>query len=220
MLMNLLYFHVENSMKNMIFYILTILLSMVALTACGTLSHEVKESQNPPSVQAPIKAPDQVEEQTNLALKQARQLLSEKDYIGTINLIQEEIRKGGSEKALAKEYLQAVNASLSQAETFMSEGHYQNAALLLKTVQNSYPRNPKLKKQVTATPEQLKVKIDFCTDNLMEAGLIAYRSGEFATAINIWQQVLAIDPQHQVAQSSIQTTEQQLSKLKSLNKND
>jgi cytochrome c-type biogenesis protein CcmH/NrfG len=50
----------------------------------------------------------------------------------------------------------------------------------------------------------------------MEAGLVAYRSGEFAAAIDIWQQVLEFNPQHQAAKDSIQTTERQLVNLKAL----
>ena len=202
-------------MKSMIFYILTVLLSMVTLTACGILPHEGKELIELPNVQTA----DQIKQNTTRTREQARRLLSQKDYIGTIDLIQKELRKGVDEKVLSKEYLQAANTSLSQADTLMKGGHYSKAALLLRTVLGSYPRSLKLQEQVAASPAQIKVKIDLCSDKLMEAGLLAYRSGELAASVNIWQQILEFDPQHKAAQNSIQTTQQQLSKLKALNNN-
>ena len=202
-------------MKSMIFYILTVLLSMVTLTACGILPHEGKELIELPNVQTA----DQIKQNTTRTREQARRLLSQKDYIGTIDLIQKELRKGVDEKVLSKEYLQAANTSLSQADTLMKGGHYSEAALLLRTVLGSYPRSLKLQEQVAASPAQIKVKIDLCSDKLMEAGLLAYRSGELTASVNIWQQILEFDPQHKAAQNSIQTTQQQLSKLKALNNN-
>lgn len=147
-------------------------------------------------------------------------MLSNKYYIDTIDLIQKEIRKGVDEEVLGKEYLQAANACLSRADTLLKDGQFSEAGFLLKTVHDSYPQSGKLQGQIAASPAQIKVKIDFCTDKLMEAGLLAYRSGELAPAINIWQQVLAVNPQHQAAQNSLHTTRQQLSKLKALNSTD
>jgi hypothetical protein len=178
---------------------------MVLLTACVTQPHKSAELPGPP-VQASTEAVDW--------------LLSNKYYIDTIALIQKEIRKGVDEEILGKEYLQAANACLSRADTLIKDGHDSEAGLLLKIVQDSYPQSPKLQGQIAASPAQIKVKIDLCTDKLMAAGLLAYRSGELASAINIWQQVLAFDPHHQAAQNFLQTTQQQLAKLKALNSTD
>jgi len=171
-------------------------------------------------VQAPTESPDLSAQNNTLARQQARQLLAKQNYVGTIKLIQVEIHKGIGEQVLAKEYIQAANGSLSQADTLIKKEDYPKAALLLRTVRDSYPKSIELQQQITASPVQLTNKINFCTEELMEEGLIAYRSGEFATAINVWEQVLAISPKHQAAQSSIQTTQLQLSNLKSMdNKN-
>ncbi|MGK2905382.1 MAG: tetratricopeptide repeat protein [Desulfuromonadales bacterium] len=149
--------------------------------------------------------------------QRARQLLDAQDYTGTIYFIQDELSKGLDEQALAKEYLQAVNASLVEAELLMKQGHYQRAALLFKTVRDSDLRSLELQQQITASPTQLTDKINLCTEKLMDAGLVAYRSGDFAKAIDSWEQVLKFNPQHQAAQNSIQTTQLQLAKLKALN---
>jgi tetratricopeptide (TPR) repeat protein len=203
-------------MKRIIFYILTILLSMAALTACATLPQAVTA---PPekNVQAPIDESDLATQSNTRLQQQARQLLIEQDYLGTIKLIQNKIGTSIDEQLLAEEYLLAANNCLDQASTLMEQGHYQKSALLLKVVQDSYPQDLKLQQQVSASPAQLRDKINICTEKLMEAGLAAYRSGEFATAIDVWEQVLAFNPNHQAAQNSVQTTQLQLSNLESMN---
>jgi len=144
-------------------------------------------------------------------------LLDKQDYNGTIDFIRNEIRKGLEEQVLAKEYLQAANAILVEADLLMRQEHYQRAALLFQSIQDSYPLSLELQQQITASPAQLTEKINLCTERLMDAGLVAYRSGDFAKAIDSWEQVLKFNPQHQAAQNSIQTTKLQLAKLKALN---
>lgn len=143
--------------------------------------------------------------------------MDKQDYNGTIDFIRNEIRKGLEEQVLAKEYLQAANAILVEADLLMRQEHYQRAALLFQSIQDSYPLSLELQQQITASPAQLTEKINLCTERLMDAGLVAYRSGDFAKAIDSWEQVLKFNPQHQAAQNSIQTTKLQLAKLKALN---
>jgi len=178
---------------------------------------DLSKQQN---VQTPIKAPDLSRQNDQKTQQRARQLLDEQDYTGTIHLIQAAIGQGTDEGTLSKEYLQAANGSLVQAEALMKQRHYPRAALLFKVVQDSYPQSPELQQQITASPAQLADKINLCTEKLMEKGLFAYRSGEFTTAIDLWQQILELNPQHQAAQDSIQTTRLQLAKLKALNSKD
>jgi tetratricopeptide (TPR) repeat protein len=180
------------------------------------LPHETSVSPKQAKTQEPIKSLEQPGQSTTLTQQRAHQLLNQKDYIGTINLIQNEILKGADEQAFAKEYLQAANSSLIQADTLANQGYYSKSALLLRTVQDSYPKSSELQQQITSTPAQIAEKIDLCTEELMEAGLVAYRSGEFSAAIDVWTQVLELNPRHQAAQNSIQTTQLQLSNLKTL----
>ncbi len=152
--------------------------------------------------------------------EQARQLLHQGDYAGTMNLIQQEVAKGMDEKEFSSAYLKAARGSLAEADILMTDGHYAKAASLLQTVQKSYPQGPILQEQMAISPAQLQLKIDVCVEKLMEAGLLAYRSGELATAIKIWQQVFDVDPQHQAAQKAIQISRQQILKIKSLSATD
>lgn len=188
---------------------------MATLTACGMPAHERNETAKK-TVQAPIHLAERSQQRTSLARQQVHQLLIEQDYVGTIKLIQDKIGNGLDEQVLAEEYLKAANGCIDQAESLLQQGVYAKAALLLKTVQESYPQSPELQQRLATSPAQLTNKIDICTEELMEAGLVAYRSGEFTTAIDAWAQVLEFNPDHQTAQSSIQTTQLQVSNLKSM----
>lgn len=179
------------------------------------LPHEVTDSPKK-NVQAPTESPDLPTQSHALALQQAQQLLDELDYTGAIKLIQRNISEGMDEQVLAKEYLQAANASLGQTSTLMQQGHYSKAAHIFTTVQESYPQNIQLQRQITVSATELTSGISLCTAKLMEEGLAAYRSGKFVTAIDLWEQVLKFNPGHQAAQNSIQTTRLQMANLKSM----
>jgi len=143
-------------------------------------------------------------------------LLDEQKYAGAVNLIRDEISKGAGEQALAEEYLEAVNTCLESADGLLKTGDYPDAAVLFKTVLDGYPKDSELQQQVALTRTQIEGKLNTCAERLMEAGLVAYRAGEFTKSINIWQQILAFNPQYQAALDAIETTKQQLSTLKTL----
>lgn len=144
-------------------------------------------------------------------------MLDKHEYAGAVNFIHEEVRKGAEEQALAEEYLQAANTSLERANELMKRAEYPGSAGLYKTVLDAYPKAPELQQRVLLTSTQIADQLDICAENLMEAGLVAYRAGEFTRGIEIWQQIIAFNPQHQAALDAIETTEEQLSRLKTMN---
>ena len=151
------------------------------------------------------------------AQKQARRLLEDQEYADTVNFIHDEVSKGAEEQALAEEYLQAANTCLEHADKLMNTADYPGAARLFKTVLDGYPKAPELQQRVILTSTQIADQLNTCAENLMEAGLVAYRAGEFTKGIDIWQQILTFNPQHQAALDAIETTQEQLSRLKTLN---
>ena len=144
-------------------------------------------------------------------------MLDQQKYTGAVNFIHEEIRKGAEEQALAKEYLQAANTCLERANELMKKADYPGAARLYKTVLDAYPKSPELQQQVLLTSTQIADQLNSCAENLMEAGLVAYRAGEFTKSIDIWQQIISFNPQHQAALDAIETTQEQLTRLKTMN---
>ncbi len=147
-------------------------------------------------------------------------MLDKQEYADAVNLIRDEVSKGAEEQALAEEYLQAANTCLEHADSLLKTADYPGAAQLFKTVLDGYPKAPELQQQVALTRTQIADQLNTCAEHLMEAGLIAYRAGEFTKSIDIWQQILVFNPQHQAALDAIETTQEQLSRLKTLNEKE
>jgi len=206
-------------MNRINFYILTLFILLTVLPGCGMLPPTAQEStaKENNNLTEPTEVPRKHHIQ---ALQEARRLLNEQNYAKTIAFIQNEIANGMSEQVFSSEYLQAANESLDQAERLMKLGQISKAAVIFKSIQDSYPKTPALQKQVMLSLAQVTEKVDFCAEQLMTAGLAAYRSGEFSAAIDIWQQVLEFMPQHQEAKDSIQTTQLQLSNLKKFSRSN
>lgn len=201
-------------MKHITSYILTTLMVLTALTACGVLPQEAqnlsRQASAPPIEKTPAPARENVRLQQSV-----RQLLSQQDYVGALSLIESGAHHGTLFNSVY--HVEATNGCLDQARELFNGGAYDKAAEILVLVQQNYPSEPDLQQNITESPGQVQEKINGCADKLMEKGLVAYRSGELATAIDIWEQVLAINPGHPAAQNSIQTTQLQISKLKSMN---
>lgn len=207
-------------MNPRIFYILTALVAMAALSACGMLPGTATDSAKQETAQPPIETSKLRDDATRRVQEEASRLIQAQDYAGATTLIHKQIGKGLSEKALASQYLQAANGSIGQAEDLVKQGHYAEAGRLYQTILARAPVSAELQEQIAASPGQLAEAIAHCAEKLVEAGLAAYRAGDFTAAIDIWQQVLGFNPQHPEALSSIQTTRQQLSNLKKLERQD
>ena len=214
--MTRLYSLLERRMKRTIFYLITGLLSVATLSSCGTLSNVPKVSDEPVNVDKTTQQTNSTALKNQEARKQARHLLDKHKYAAAVNFISDEIIKGADEQALAEEYLEAANTCLEHADKLMKGEDYLNASKLFKTVRDGYPKVQALQKRVKLTRTQIADQLYVCAEKLMEAGLVAYRAEEFTKSIDIWQQILVFNPTHQAANNAIQTTKQQISKLKML----
>jgi tetratricopeptide (TPR) repeat protein len=143
-------------------------------------------------------------------------LLERQQYADAIRLTAKRLGQNPTEQH-AEEFVRSMNGGLNQADRLMQSGNLEQAAQLLKIVRRHYPSKATLQQQLTKTSAQVDKDINLSTQKMMEEGLLAYRSGDFTAAIDLWKKVIAIDPQHVAAQNSLQTTQLQLSKLKNLN---
>ena len=202
-------------MKQIIHHILIVLLLLMTLTACGLTPKTITKTSDPANVQATDSAelPDGIFAQT------VERLLERQDYAEAIRLSYEELRKNPA-RQVDSLFVKSMNAGLNQADLYVQAESYDSAAELLKTVKDYYPAKNSLQPQLTKTPSQVSESLDICIQNMMEAGLLAYRSDDFQTAMGLWEKIIIIDPQHAAALNSLQTTRMQLSKLKDLNKNN
>lgn len=199
-------------MKQIITLTLIVPLSLMTLTACGLTSPPRQETTNP-SIRQPIestRSPEKTSPQT------IEQLLAQQDYAEAIRLAAKEARQP-SGQGPEERFIKAVNAGLNQADLLMQSENYGPAAQLLKTIRDCYPSKASLQQQLAKTSSQVTEALDLCTQSMMAAGLMAYRAGDLPGAVDIWEKIIAVDPQHAAAHNSLQTARMQLSRLKSLN---
>ena len=195
--------------------LLTILLISL-LSGCTNLPSRTRIEQTTPVTPAPTK---QLQEQTHHTLKQdLRTLLQEHEYPAAVTLAGQARHNNGHGQDLDPEFVAAMNGVLSAAENLLDRGDYGGAGRLFKLAQTQYPPEMELQRQLTHRPEELKTRLGFCSEELIEAGLAAYRAGELGSSLTFWEQVLAFDPDNLTAQNALKTTTQQLENLQTIEK--
>ncbi len=199
-------------MKQTILNTLIALLLLTIFTACGLPPQAVKNQSNQRSTQP-------TETDISVAEKFAQKvdlLLEQQAYTEAISYSTSGLRQNQAEP-FVKGLVKAINAGLNQSELLIQSGNFEKAAQLLKAIKDGYPSAVETQQQLSKSSAQVEKDFNLSTQKMMDVGLAAYRDGDFSTAIDIWEKILAIDPHHLAAQNSLQTTRIQLSKLRNLN---
>ena len=115
------------------------------------------------------------------------------DYPQAPDMIVQAVNKGIPEKSLGENYV-----------------------IIFKKGQTANPKSKPLIIQINLSEKKIEEHIEACSQELMEQGLVAYRSGQLEVAIDKWKKIILFVPNHSVALKAIETTETQLSNLKSL----
>jgi hypothetical protein len=88
--------------------------------------------------------------------------------------------------------------------------------MAFKKVADRYPRLQKNHADVRFSIEEVRPKIERCSDCLMEKGMLQYRRGDLNTAISTWKKIQAFNPSYEPARRSIQTATFQLKNLEKI----
>ncbi len=147
----------------------------------------------------------------------ARQLAKE-NYLLALSALHQGVENGQSESSLTSEYLQVLQGIFQQAEALMAEEEFDEAGLFYRAALDGFPRDEEVAKKAPLSKEVIQSKIEACADQLMENGLLSYRSGELDTAIGTWKKILVFQPQHEASQKAIHTANLQLTNLNSMDK--
>lgn len=187
---------------------------LLALTSCGFVEGKAQAVLAwGKSVLPAAERPDLRDAQ--LRTKIQRQL-QEEQYLAALTTIRRAREDGFSEKSLASEHLQALNATLLKAEDLMMGRECEEAGIYFRAALDGMPTDASLVGKVRLTPERIESNIEQCADRIMEKGLAAYRSGNLSEAIGLWKKTLAFYPRHGPSRKAIQTAEVQLTNLKTI----
>jgi tetratricopeptide (TPR) repeat protein len=193
---------------------------LLAVSACGSLRMPAFLSPAPDTVPAPTAAPTESQAALQGARQSARQNLAAGRYGTALEGLRRERESGTAEKALAAEYLEALNGVLDQAGHDLERDEPALAGPQYQAALQAYPHSSALAAEASLSRQQVSAKLKECADRLMDRGLTAYRSGDLDKAIEIWKQIGVFCPDHQASMQALRTAEVQLANLRKIHSKD
>jgi len=145
---------------------------------------------------------------------EAEQHLDRGDPLKAVQLI---VNNGFPPARLSQTYRTAFNRLLDQAQASYEVGDFVAAGEIWHQALVYYPGDKTLQADITVDAVQLGQRLDRCADQLLEAGLAAYRNGRLQDAIDVWSQIRHFHPGYKASRQAIQTTRKQLKNLELLN---
>ena len=150
--------------------------------------------------------------QVQILRPQLRSLLERREFLKALRTMQQEVNLGLSESSLAEEYRLALRGGMNYSDELSGKGKYSECGIYARQLLNLYPRSLPAFSGVSA--EQIRQRLNGCSDQLMAKGLEAYRAGQMQEAINLWTALLAFNPERTEAKKAIETCSIQLRNLK------
>lgn len=143
---------------------------------------------------------------------QIRSRLERREFLKALRMMQREVNLGLSESNLAEEYALALRGGMNYSDELSEKGKYSECGVYARQLLSLYPRNSPDLSGVSA--EQIRQRMNSCSDQLMARGLAAYRAGQMQEAIDSWRALLVFDPERTEARKAIDTSSIQLRNLK------
>lgn len=217
-------------MSKKAFYAPLLFLLLVSLSACShlgkpmqlkpadsaaTRTKTVKNKKPAPGLK--VLAEKRDKERLEALHIEIERLLQEENHLSALAILRRELQRGTPATKLGDTYLQVLNGSLGAGEAHLADHNAFHAGLLFRNALDVYPEDEKLAAGVALAPAEVEGRIELCANQLMEKGLISYRAGDLAQAMEVWQKTLIFYPQHRPSQTAIQTAYVQLNNLKKIN---
>ncbi len=150
------------------------------------------------------------------ARKTIERLLAEGSLTKAHDALRDALGGDTKETSLADLYTQVENRLLGEAARAEGEGHFDTAGSFYRMALGLYPKRSQLRTALVMTEEAVKLKIDECADELMKSGLVAYREGDLAEAVAVWEKIAPFYPDYSPSKVAIETSKQQIENLERL----
>lgn len=150
--------------------------------------------------------------QVQMLRPQLRSLLERREFLKALRMMQQEVKLGLSESSLAEEYSLALRGGLNYSDETAGKGQFSDCGIYARQLLKLYPRNLPALSGISA--EQIRQRLNSCSDQLMARGLAAYRAGQMQEAIDFWRALLVFNPERTEAKKAIDTCSIQLRNLK------
>jgi tetratricopeptide (TPR) repeat protein len=153
---------------------------------------------------------------TQDARKAIERLLAEGSLVKAHDALRDALGGDATETSLVDVYTQVENRLLGEAARAEGEGHFDTAGRFYRMALGLYPKSSQLRTALVMTEEAIKLKIDECADELMKSGLVAYREGDLAEAVAVWEKITPFYPDYSPSKIAINTAKKQIENLERL----
>jgi hypothetical protein len=132
------------------------------------------------------------------------------DYEKALDEYAADYRKHPRDQALTAEYMKSVEEMKSAADKAYEEEGFSSAGRVYDLLLKHYGQFKDFAQRLTFDKAHLNRKLSSCKKSLSVRGFQEYRKGNLNEAIVMWQGLLAIDPNNEDIQKTVNTaTEQQ-----------
>jgi tetratricopeptide (TPR) repeat protein len=153
---------------------------------------------------------------TQEARKAIERLLAEGSLTKAHDALRDALGGDATETSLADVYTQVENRLLAEAARAEGEGRFDTAGSFYRMASGLYPKSSQLRTALVMTEEAIKLKINKCAEELMKRGLAAYREGDLAEAVAVWEKIAPFYPEYSPSEVAIKTAKQQIENLEKL----
>jgi hypothetical protein len=136
------------------------------------------------------------------------------EYQKAIDIYKVEYRKHLHDQALEREYVKSIENIKPVADKALDKEDFASAGRIYGILLKNYPHFKGFENKLSFNSTHLNEKLSYCKKALFKQGFQEYRKGNLNGAIELWQDLLAIDPQNTDIKESLRTAKLQQKKLR------
>jgi tetratricopeptide (TPR) repeat protein len=161
--------------------------------------HSVKTS-------APVKDSSQTSIQVSAqAVNLAKERMEAGEYQKAIDIYNVEYQKHPYDLFLVKEYVKSIKNIASAAGKALDEKDFASAGRNYDVLLKNYAYFKGFDKELSFNSIYLNEKLCYCKKAIYKRGFQEYRKGNLSEAIELWQDLLVIDPQNNDIKKALRT---------------
>jgi tetratricopeptide (TPR) repeat protein len=191
--------------------VISMLLPM--LMSCAEMKSWISP-KNSVQTSAPVKDPSQTSIQVSAqAANLAKEHMEAGEYQKAIDAYNVEYQKHPHDLSLAREYVKSIENIASAADKALDAKDFASAGRNYDVLLKNYAHFKGFDKQLSFKSVYLNEKLCYCKKAMFKQGFKEYRKGNLSEAIELWQDLLVIDPQNTDIKKALKTARLQQKNL-------
>ena len=127
------------------------------------------------------------------------------EYQKAIDAYNVEYQKHPHDLSLEKAYVKGIENIASAADTALDKKDFASAGRNYDVLLRNYPHFEGFEKELSFNSIYLNEKLSYCKKAIFKQGFQEYRNGNLCEAIELWQDLLVIDPQNTDIKKALRT---------------